>query len=108
MATCGLMCDECSAYIAKRTDDDVLRAKTAKQWSGPDFAVAAEEIHCDGCAAPGGWFKHCLVCEVRACASTRGVETCAECADYACEKLEALLTHIGAEARANLEALRAG
>ena len=108
MATCGLLCNDCSAYIAKRSDDDALRAKTAKQWSGSDFAVAAEEINCDGCTAPSGWFKHCLTCEVRACAASRGIATCAACDEYPCEKLETLHTHLGPEARAALDGLRAG
>jgi len=30
IAFCGLACDECAAYIAKRTDDNELRARIAK------------------------------------------------------------------------------
>ncbi|MCX6095264.1 MAG: DUF3795 domain-containing protein [Candidatus Bipolaricaulota bacterium] len=36
-ACCGLVCTKCPAYIAKRTDDNALRAMTAKEWAGPDF-----------------------------------------------------------------------
>ncbi len=36
---CGINCLDCPAYIAKRTDDMELRAKTAKAWSGPEFSV---------------------------------------------------------------------
>ena len=107
-ASCGLVCSSCPAYIAKRTNDDALRAKTAQEWAGPDFPIRPEEVNCDGCAAPGGvrW-KFCEICEVRVCASSRHVATCADCDDYACRKLEGLLGMLSPVARANLEALRA-
>jgi len=108
MAYCGLQCSGCSAYIAKRTDDDALRARTAKAWSAPGFSIATDDVNCDGCRASEGRFKFCQTCEVRTCAATRNIETCATCDEYACEKLEQLYTHVGPEARANLEALRTG
>jgi hypothetical protein len=108
IAYCGLVCTDCPAYIAKRTNDDALRAKTAERWSGPDFPVSAEEVHCDGCAVPESeLFKYCRTCEVRGCASPRGVATCAECPDYACEKVEKLIAMIGSKIRDALDALRA-
>ena len=108
MAYCGLVSTDCSAYIAKRTDDDALRAKTAKQWAGPDFPVSPDEINCDGCTALSGRWKFCEACEARTCAVPRGIATCAECTDYSCERLDKLLKMIGPEARATLDALRAG
>jgi len=107
-AYCGLVCTDCPAYIAKRTGDDALRAKTAKRWSAPGFSVTAEEVNCDGCAVlEGTQFKYCDSCEVRGCASARGVTTCAACEDYGCEKLERLIAMIGPEIRTALDALRA-
>jgi hypothetical protein len=108
-AYCGLVCTDWPAYIAKRTGDDALRAKTAERWSAPGFSVATEEVNCDGCTVPEGVrFKYCDACEVRQCASSRGVATCAECEDYACEKLERLIAMIGPEIRTALDTLRAG
>jgi hypothetical protein len=108
-AYCGLVCTKCPAYIAKRTNDDALRAKTAKEWAGPDFPIKPEEVNCDGCTTKGGThWKFCGMCEVHACAPGRGVSTCAVCADYGCGKLEKLLGMLGPEARANLQALREG
>jgi len=108
-AYCGLVCTECPAYIAKRTGDDALRAKTAKRWSAPGFSVTADEVNCDGCAIAGGErFKYCDACEVRRCASSRSVATCADCEDYACETLERLIAMIGPEIRTALDALRVG
>ena len=107
-AYCGLVCTDCPAYIAKRTGDGALRAETAERWSGPNFSVAAEEVSCDGCAVPGGdRFKYCDACEVRRCASSRGVATCAACEEYGCETLEGLIAMIGPQIRTALDALRA-
>jgi len=107
MAPCGLACDECPAYIAKRIGDDALRARTAKRWSEPGFQVYAEDVSCDGCSTAGGErFVHCATCEVRRCAMLRAIVTCAECSDYGCGKLERLLRRIGPSARTTLERLR--
>ena len=108
VAYCGLACEECPAFVAKRTGDEALRQATAKRWSGPEFPVAAEEVYCDGCSATDGdQFKHCSICAVRSCAEAHGVETCAECPDYGCDKLEKILDVVGTEARATLERRRA-
>jgi hypothetical protein len=102
-AYCGLKCEECGAYIAKKTDDDVLREKTANRWSAPEYQVVPSEINCDGCKSDGGvLFKDCETCEVRTCASSRELETCAHCDDYPCYKLLALWDILGEEAKNNL------
>ena len=109
LARCGLDCAVCPAFIAKRTGDEEMQRKAAEAWSGPDFPVAPEEVVCDGCASTGDEvFKHCNICEVRSCASSRGHATCADCPDYTCEKLEKLYSFIGTEAKATLDGLRAG
>jgi len=107
VAYCGLACEECPAFVAKRTGDEALQQATAKRWSGPEFPVAPEEVYCDGCSVTDGdLFKHCSICAVRSCAELRGVGTCAECPDYGCDKLEKLFSIVGVEARATLERLR--
>ena len=91
IAYCGINCLECPAYIARRTDDMELREKTAKTWSGPEYSVKPEEINCNGCITLGKeLFSHCTVCQVRACGLEKGVDNCAHCDDYSCEKLEGL------------------
>ena len=107
LAYCGLECTECPAFLATGTDDDTLRAKTAKRWSSKEWTVAPAEVNCLGCTAETGHFKWCARCEVRGCAVEKGVATCAGCADYGCDTLEALLKMVGDEARRKLEALRA-
>ncbi|MFW9849724.1 MAG: DUF3795 domain-containing protein [Candidatus Thorarchaeota archaeon] len=107
-AYCGLDCSKCGAYLAKLTDDDLLRRKTAKSWSSVGFSVSPDEINCDGCKTSGGYnFKHCADCSVRACGIKRGVETCAHCSDYPCEKLQGKLDILSEYARSTLESIRA-
>ena len=105
-AYCGLICEECPAYIAKQTNDDALREETLKKWSSPDYPLTKADIECDGCKGTGVHFKFCESCAVRTCASAKGVETCAHCPDYGCETLEEWLSHAGEKPREILENLR--
>ncbi len=106
-AYCGLACSECPAYIAHRTDDQALRAKTATEWGSEEFPVSADDVNCDGClTADGVRWTWCQQCTVRTCASERGAVTCAVCPDYGCDVLEAFLEMAGEEARQRLAALR--
>ena len=90
IAFCGLTCSECPAFVAKRTDDNELRKKTVEDWSSPEFPLNPEDINCDGCVTGVDVFKHCTMCEVRKCATDKGVKTCAHCAEYSCDTLEGL------------------
>ncbi|MHA2110272.1 MAG: DUF3795 domain-containing protein [Candidatus Hodarchaeales archaeon] len=90
IAYCGLNCEECPANIAKQTNDQELREKTAKAWSGPGFTVDYQ-------------------CGVRNCATEKGVNTCADCGDYPCDdKLQALWKQLNSpDAKKTLDTLRA-
>jgi len=91
IAFCGINCLECPAYIAKRTDDMVLREKTAKEWSGPEEPIKPEEINCDSCILlDKELFTYCNSCQVRICGLEKGVQNCAHCTEYSCDKLERL------------------
>ena len=108
IAYCGLNCAECHALIAKQTDDQDLREKTAKEWSSEDFVVTAEQINCDGCHSDENCFFHCTQCTVRSCSSERGYITCAECVEYPCtDKLETLWSQLkNQSAKKTLDNLR--
>ncbi len=87
---CGLLCNECGAFIATKNDDDKKRKEVAELWY-KEFKVdiKLEEINCSGCLSDSEpLFKHCKVCEVRKCGKEKAVENCAYCDQYACEKLE--------------------
>jgi len=67
-ATCGLYCGACA---------NLLRSEQARKPS---------DVTCLGCksAKPPKWGSKC---KIKACATKRGLEFCAQCKDYPCEKL---------------------
>ncbi len=108
IAYCGLVCSECSAYIATQADDQAALEQVAAQWreeyNVPDITV--ESGICDGClGVDGRHCAHCFDCEIRACGMERGVANCAHCADYACEKLESFFGFVPG-ARTMLDEIR--
>jgi hypothetical protein len=105
IAYCGLICNECPAYIAKQTNDDELRKKTAEEWSSEEWEIAPEDLNCDGCTSDGELASFCNVCDVRICATEKGVVTCAHCTDYPCEKLE-MPWSMNADAKKTLDKIR--
>jgi hypothetical protein len=90
IAFCGVNCGECGAYLATRDADEVKRSEVAQEWSQKFGAeMQPETINCLGCSSDGPLFFYCAMCDIRKCASEKGLSTCAHCDDYACEKLEA-------------------
>jgi hypothetical protein len=53
-------------------------------------SLEAEDISdCDGCTAVAGkLFKGCWQCEIRKCARSKNLTSCAYCDDFGCEKLQ--------------------
>lgn len=107
IAFCGSACQECEAFMATRSDDDKKRAEIAHLWSKQyDADIKPEDINCDGCKSVGArHFNYCNVCEIRKCGMERGVENCAYCNDYSCERLEKFF-EIAPDNRKRLDALR--
>ena len=89
IATCGLTCTECPAYTATQNNDAEALAKVAERWSAEfDAQLTAGDCGRHGCLAEEGpWMPHSVECGIRACGVEKGVETCAECTDCACDKL---------------------
>ena len=108
VAYCGLVCTDCPIYKATRKDDDARRVRVAGEWSKMfGWDLSASDINCDGCLAEEGrLFKYCHDCGVRPCAGERGVATCAQCGDYICDKVQALIDVVPM-IKTQLEALRA-
>ncbi len=90
ISNCGLICTECPAYIAFRTDDNELRKKTARLWSRMYKAdIKPENIDCAGCQTDDGiLFHHCTVCEIRACCREKSVLNCTHCEEYKCKRIK--------------------
>lgn len=106
---CGIACNECPAYIALKTNDDALRAKTAAAWSKSyETQFQPEEINCAGCTEVGGHILYCEdICVIRKCALKKKVSSCADCRDYPCPPLDGFLKNVP-RAKENLEKRRKG
>jgi hypothetical protein len=108
IAYCGLVCSDCSAYIATQANDRVALQRVVEQWrqelDAPDMTV--ESVICDGCLGQGRKCGYCAACEIRACGVSRGVANCAHCTDYACDKLEGFFG-MAPNAQAVLDQVRA-
>lgn len=108
LSFCGLACSECGAFLATREDDDEKRGEVAALWSklyGAD--IKPEDINCYGCLSEGEIvFSYCKVCEIRKCGTEKGLENCAHCEDYACEKLAKFFEMVP-EAKKRLDKIRA-
>lgn len=107
MAYCGLMCGGCPARLATQADDQEALERVAVEWremlNMPDLAI--DSLWCDGCTNDGRLAGYCAMCDIRACNLERGFASCAECADYGCEKLDSIFP-AGSDARLTLDGLR--
>ncbi len=108
IAFCGLDCAACPAYVATQANDIAAQERILAQWRtefhAPDMPF--EAVICDGCTpAEGRHGGYCHDCGVRACAVERGVENCAHCDDYGCDKLMAFIGNVP-QMRDTLEAIR--
>lgn len=94
---CGLVCQTCPIYLATREGNEEEQkrmhseiAQLCREQYG--MAYRPEDItDCDGCRMEGGrLFSACNDCTIRNCARQKGLENCAYCSEYVCERLEAL------------------
>lgn len=106
IAPCGIDCKICDAYIATQNQDPELKQKLADGYEAQMGAkISFEELDCDGCNNPGRHISFCDICQIRLCARDKGYITCAECADFPCEKGSFIWT-TNSVSKANLDALR--
>jgi len=107
IAFCGLNCTKCEAFIATQNNDDMLRAKLAQEWTKLyNVTIQPEQINCTGCLSDGVKISYCEhMCEIRKCAKENKLNTCADCSDYACNKLDEIFKFTS-EAKNNLDILR--
>lgn len=90
VARCGFRCDECMAYAANSHSYDD-RVKVAEAWLKYfGLNVSPDKLLCNGCRG-----EKCaehrlpeLACPIRNCVIERGMNTCADCIDFPCEKME--------------------
>jgi hypothetical protein len=107
---CGLTCNKCPMFKATQTNDNKKRAEIAQSWGKYiNRALTAEDINCDGCIQTDGrLFGECNHCEVRNCGMEKGIDNCAYCDEFDCDKLARVYAHVvpWPFARAKLEEIR--
>lgn len=93
VGVCGLLCSACEAFLATEADDSAEIEAIAERWSATyGRAVSADAVWCTGCVGPDPRkCGHTEECEIRACALERGLESCADCYHFACDRLETFL-----------------
>lgn len=89
-AYCGCNCQACYVLKATRANDLATKKQIADGWNRRfGTSIKPEEVACDGCRSTTGRLGyHCgEVCDVRKCGLSRGVKSCAVCADFpTCDK----------------------
>jgi hypothetical protein len=101
---CGIDCSGCPAYLATQANDIEKLTALASEWfdGSTDYTI----MLCDGCKSSDRLMKWCCECPTRLCVRERGLENCAYCDDYGCEKLLKVF-EMSADAKTNLERVRA-
>lgn len=107
VSPCGLNCLACPAFKATKDNDDDARRTVAADWSKLYKSdIKPEDINCKGCnSSEQPLFHYCQICEIRSCAQGLGFVTCAECNQYACDKLSAFFG-FAPEAKNTLDRIR--
>ncbi len=84
---CGYRCYLCAA----RSDDPKVRQKLVDGWRRifDHQNYTAEKVRYDGCKAGGRLADKS--CQARPCAAERKLDSCAECAEFPCQKVGHLL-----------------
>lgn len=88
LTRCGYRCDLCLAYapnVAVHPENGQTLSDGWFKYFG--FRLPPEQIYCDGCLAESPMLID-AGCPVRPCVVMRGLENCAQCDQYICEKLK--------------------
>ena len=111
IGACGINCTQCKAHKATRENDEATIGRLAKEWSkqhGAEFQP--KDVWCTGCMTSGE--RKCSWCaggcNIRACVRSKGLSTCADCGEYACDNLQTFFAGFPGEspAKVTLDALR--
>lgn len=107
IAYCGIDCSKCIGYIATQSGSKEKIAEAARTWSAEFKAdIKPEHVICDGCKANARMSFHCsTLCAIRKCAVKKNLSTCAECGEFPCKDISALL-EAAPDAKKTMEKLR--
>ncbi len=86
LTLCGYRCDLCQFY-RKNIKSEKDKERVSRDFNRIfGYYVKPEDAECVGCKNEG---KHVTPgCAVRSCALKKGVENCAHCSEFVCDKLE--------------------
>ncbi len=92
IARCGFRCDMCMAY-AGNINSYGDQVKVAEAWSNYfGIEISADKVKCPGCLSTAkSEDLPDRECPVRPCVIEKEMNTCADCFDFSCEKLESRL-----------------
>jgi len=91
LSLCGMRCDLCMAYRPNVESHPEYRQLLSDGWHTYfGFRIPPEQLECDGCF-PDGNPTLDNECPVKSCVTARGLENCADCEDYICDKLRGIL-----------------
>ncbi len=111
-AYCGLLCNSCPIHLATLENNRDVQESMRKSIAGMCYEnyglnLGPDDISdCDGCrSGTGRLFSGCGDCGIRDCAIGKGLDSCALCPDFACEKLDRVF-HEDQNARILLQKMR--
>ena len=101
LTRCGYRCDLCLAYAPNVSRNPADREKLSDGWfKYYGFRIPPERILCDGCMAQDPRLID-KACPVRPCVVEKGLENCAQCEEYVCDRVaERLVTYEWVKERA--------
>ena len=88
LSRCGYRCDLCMAYRPNVEAHPSNRQTLSDGWRKYfELQIPPEKIVCDGCMSENPKLID-NSCPVRPCVIERGLDNCAQCEHYICEKLK--------------------
>ncbi|MDM7914263.1 MAG: DUF3795 domain-containing protein [Candidatus Eisenbacteria bacterium] len=88
ISRCGYRCDLCLAYRPNSEGHPEIREKLSDGWFRYfGFRLPPESLVCDGCRSEEQGHRIDDTCPVRPCVIEKGLQDCADCEEYVCEKL---------------------
>ena len=86
LSKCGYRCDLCGAYLPNIEKEDRRKELSEGWFTIYGFRMEPEAIRCEGCVSSDSPELIDKDCPVRPCVVSKGIENCAYCDEFVCEK----------------------
>jgi len=87
LTKCGYRCDLCLAYKENIEREDNRKILSEGWFKYFGIEMKPEDIMCEGCVSCDNPKLIDNSCPVRPCVISKGIDNCAHCNDYICDKL---------------------